>query len=197
VGNLSGCCDVNPGLFLFLHSNHFRHRMHLYLIILRILHITFGVFWAGTAFLMVLFIFPAVKKAGPDGGKILQAITGTNRFPQALAFVAAVTVITGFLLMWQLSNGFTPEWFESKYGMSLGTGGIAATIAFLQVILINIPSFNRGGAIMKNVAASGGVPSEEQRQELMVIRNRVILSTKLIAFWLALAVITMAGARYF
>jgi hypothetical protein len=154
-------------------------------------------FLGGPAFLMVFYIFPAVKKGGPEGGKILQAITATNKFPQALALAATITVTTGFLLMWQLSNGFTPQWFESKYGMSLGTGGIAATIAFLQVVLINIPSFNRTGTIMKAVASKAGVPSEEQRQELMQIRSKVIFSTRLIAFWLALAVITMAGARYF
>jgi hypothetical protein len=171
--------------------------MHLYLLTLRILHITFGVFWAGTAFLMVFYIFPAVKRAGTEGSKILQAITATNKFPQTLALAATITVATGFLLMRQLSNGFTPEWFGSKYGMSLATGGIAATIAFLQVVLINIPSFNRTSTIMKTVAATGGVPSEEQRLELKKIGHRVIFSTKLIAFWLALAVITMAGARYF
>lgn len=132
--------------------------MYIYLLILRVLHIVSGVFWAGTAFLMVLYIFPAVKRSGPDGGKILQAITGTNRFPQAIALASAITVITGVLLMWHLSNGFAAEWFESKYGMSLAIGGLAATIAFLQVVLINMPSIKRTEDIMRTVTSNGGVP---------------------------------------
>src|SRR5687768_7076227 len=102
--------------------------MHYYLIILRILHIAFGILWAGTALLMVFYIFPAVEKAGAEGGKIMQAITGTNKFPQVLTAAATITVVTGYLMMWQLSAGFTPAWFQSKYGMSLGMGGFTALI---------------------------------------------------------------------
>jgi hypothetical protein len=46
-------------------------------------------------------------------------------------------------------------------------------------------------------AARGGVPTEAERGELMRIRSRVYTSTKLIALFLAITVITMAGARYF
>jgi hypothetical protein len=171
--------------------------MHIYLLVLRIIHITCGVFWAGTALLMVFYIFPAVGRSGPDGGKIMQAITGTNKFPQVLTLVATLTLLSGYLLLWQLSAGFTPAWFTSKYGMALSTGGFTATIAFLQVMFINLPTIKRTQAIGQMVASKGGTPSEEQRTELMKLRNRVFLSTRWIAAWLLIAVITMAGARYF
>jgi len=171
--------------------------MYTYLLILRILHIVCGVFWTGTALVMVFYIFPAVERSGPEGGKIMQAITGTNKFPQVITLVAAVTVTTGYLLMWQLSAGFTPSWFSSKYGMSLGIGGLAALIAFLQALFINLPTIRRSQGIARQIASNGGVPSEEHRSMLMKLRNRVFLSTRLIAFWLIIAVITMAGARYF
>ena len=39
--------------------------------------------------------------------------------------------------------------------------------------------------------------SEEERVELLKISKRVFLSTRWIAFWLIIAIVTMAGARYF
>src|SRR5687767_5651051 len=151
--------------------------MYTYLLILRILHIACGVFWAGTALVMVFYIFPAVERAGADGGKILQAITGTNKFPQVLALVSAVTVATGLLLMWHLSSGFTPSWFTSKYGMSLAIGGFTALIAFFQAVFINRPSIMRSESIMHFVAQRNGVPTDQERNELMRIREKVFFST--------------------
>jgi putative copper export protein len=171
--------------------------MYIYLLILRILHIACGIFWTGTALMMVFYIFPAVARSGPDGGKIMQAITNTNKFPNVISLVATVTVLTGYLLMWQLSAGFTPAWFSSRYGIALSIGGFTASIAFVQVILINRPGIIRMQAIGKAVAAKGGVPSDAETNEVGKIRQRIIQSTRLIAFWLIITVVTMAGARYF
>ncbi len=171
--------------------------MYIYLLVLRLLHIGCGIMWAGTALMMVFYIFPAVERSGPDGGKILQAITGTNRFPQMITVVSSLTIITGFLLIWQLSSGFSAEWFSSKSGRSLAIGGSVSFIAFLQVVLINLPAILRTQTIGKSVAAKVGIPSEEERDELLKNRKRVFLSTRWIAFWLIIAIVTMAGARYF
>jgi hypothetical protein len=153
--------------------------------------------WTGTAFVMALYVFPAVIKSGTDGGKMMQAITGTNKFPTMLAIVSTVTIITGYLLMWQLSAGFNPAWFESKYGMSLGIGGGFALIAYFMAVFINRPGINRMQAIIAGAAARGGAPSAPERDELMTIRTRVYTSTRWLAIFLAIAVIAMAGARYF
>jgi hypothetical protein len=171
--------------------------MHTYLVILRILHIACGVMWAGTAFIMAFYIFPAVNKSGPDGPKMMQAISGTNKFPLMLMIVSTLTLLSGFLLMWQLSAGFNGAWFLSKYGMSLAIGGGAALIAFLQGFAINRPALLRMQAIGAAVAAAGKGPSEQERVELLSIRSRIYFSSLLIAGWLLVAVVTMAGARYF
>lgn len=146
---------------------------------------------------MTFFVFPAVETSGPEGGKILSAITGTNRFPQVLTWVSALTVLTGYLMMWHLSGGFALGWFTTRYGMSLALGGATALIAFLQVFFINRPGIYRVQSIGRDVAAKGGVPSDEERNEMMKIRKRVVLSTRWIAFWLMISIVSMAGARYF
>jgi uncharacterized membrane protein len=171
--------------------------MYYYLLTLRILHIACGVMWAGTAFLLALYIFPAIIRSGPDGGKMMQAITSTNKFPVVLTLASLITVLSGLLLMWQLSAGFNGAWFGTKYGMALSTGGLTALIAFLQAFFINRPGVLRMQAIAGAAAAKGGPPSEADRSELQRIRDRVYLSTKWIGVWLLIAVVMMAGARYF
>lgn len=171
--------------------------MHYYLLILRILHIGCGVFWSGTILMLAFYIFPAVEKAGPEGGKIAQAITGVNKFAAVLALTATITILSGLLLMWELSNGFTSSWFESKYGSALGAGGLFALIAYIQGMIINRPGVMRMQAIGEAIAAKGGPPSPEQQRELAMLRKRVMTSTRFLALWIIIAVVTMAGARYF
>jgi uncharacterized membrane protein len=170
--------------------------MYIYLLILRILHIGCGVFWAGTALFLAFFVFPAVIKAGPDGSKITQAIMGTNKMPTVMTFISFITVLTGILLMWNLSAGFTAEWFTYKYGISLTIGGITATIAFFQALLINRPGAMRMQAVGQAIAKRGGPPTPEEQQEMGKLRARIFLSTRWIAVWIIISVVTMGVARY-
>jgi uncharacterized membrane protein len=170
--------------------------MYIFLLTLRIIHIACGVFWAGSILFLTFYVFPAVERSGPDGGKIMQAITGTNKFAQVLALTALLTILSGVLLIWKLSGGFTPDWFSTNYGLSLTTGGTFAIVAFVQGMAINRPGVARMEKIAKEIGSRGGPPSESERAEMMKIRNRIILSSRLMALWLSVAVITMAIARY-
>jgi len=99
--------------------------MYIYLLILRLLHISCGVFWAGTAMFLAFYVFPAVIKAGPDGPKIMQAIMGT-KMPTVMTFISFITVLTGTLLMWNLSQASQPvgllrntEWHLQRVALRL------------------------------------------------------------------------------
>lgn len=158
--------------------------MYLYLLVLRIVHIACGVFWAGTAIFMVFYIFPAAKKAGADGGKIMQAVTGTNKFPEVVVLTAFITVIAGVLLIWHLSAGFTFVWVDSSYGIALSIGGVTALIAFLQALLINMPAIRHTKAISRVITVKGGNRPWKSGGTLMALRKRNFFSTRLIAFCL-------------
>ena len=170
--------------------------MYLYLLLLRLIHISCGVFWAGGALFLAVFVFPAIVKAGPDGGKITQAIMSTNKLPTVLTVMGLVTVLSGILLMYQISAGFTADWFTSRYAFSLTLGGITAIIAFLQGIIINRPGAMKMQVIGKTIAMRGGPPTPEEQAELMKIRSRIILSTQWIAAWVIISIASMGIARY-
>ena len=170
--------------------------MYVLLLLLRIIHIGCGVFWAGSILFLAFYVFPAVQRSGPDGGKFMQAISSTNRFAQVLPLMALLTILSGAVLMWRQSGEFTPEWFATKYGLSLTIGGALAVIALIQGMSVNKPAVTRIERIGQRIQAHGGVPNDAERAEMIALRARVIGSTQLLAVWLSLAVIAMAIARY-
>ena len=170
--------------------------MYTYLLVLRLVHILCGAAWAGTALFLAFYVFPAVIRSGPDGPRIMQAISTTNKFPVAITVVSTLTVVSGLLLVWHLSYGFTPSWFRTPYGASLGIGGLLALVAYIQALFINRPGVNRVQAIGIVVAQRGTSPNEGERAELSRLRDKLYLSTRLIALWLTISVAAMAVARY-
>ena len=166
-----------------------------YMLILRVLHIGFGVFWAGSAIFFALYVMPSLKAAGPDGMKFMQAL-GRSGYPIAAMISAIITIVAGFLLIWKLSGGFQSEWFGSWYARTLTSGGGLALIAFIIGFTINRPSAARINKIGQQIAAQGGTPTQEQVGEMMALRKRIFSATNYIAVLLALAILSMSIFRY-
>lgn len=167
-----------------------------YLVILRIVHIVGGVFWAGTLGFQAWYIIPAVKALGPDGSKFSQQLTKTRRFPLVMAIVAGLTTLSGILMMAKLSNGFQSAWFDSYYAKTLSIGGVLAIVAYTIGLSVNIPSITRMTAIGRAAAAAGGPPSPEQMTQLQRLRKRLFRAVQIIAVLLFLAVACMSTAQY-
>jgi hypothetical protein len=166
-----------------------------YIIILRLLHIGFGVFWAGSVIFFALFIMPSLKAAGPDGAKFMQAL-GKSGYPIAAMIAALITIISGFLLIWKLSHGFEPMWFKSWYARILTTGAAIAIIAFIIGFFINRPSAARINKIGEAIAKQGAGPTPEQMNEMMLLRKKIFKATNYIALLLALTIVSMSIFRY-
>jgi hypothetical protein len=66
-------------------------------LILRFLHVFLGVFWAGSGLFLAFFLGPAVKAAGPDGGKVMGQLSA-SKWPVAIAASALLSTLAGFAL---------------------------------------------------------------------------------------------------
>jgi uncharacterized membrane protein len=170
--------------------------MHEYLFVLRLVHIALGIFWAGSVMLMAWFIMPAARKAGPEGGKMIAAITGTNHFPIVLNVSALLSVIAGCLLIWELSGGLQSGWMGSKMGICFSTGGILAIIALFLGTFVNRPTIMKLNKMRGEIAQSGNPPSDVQKATLERLGKRMYMATQMLAGLLALCVILMSVARY-
>jgi hypothetical protein len=167
-----------------------------YLLILRLLHIGCGIFWAGTAIYVAFFVEPAVTALGNDGTKFMQQLVKTNRFPVVMLLVALITVTAGILLIWRLSGGLQTQWLSTRYGTVLTTGGVLAIIAFIIGFLVARPASMRMAKIGKAITVAGGPPTPAQIEELKLLGKRLSIAGRVIAILLIFAVIGMSVFRY-
>lgn len=165
--------------------------MDFYLLLLRIVHIIGGVFWAGSAFMLVRFVAPAVTLAGPEGAKFMQRLVLGTRFVVVTATAAGLTVLTGLLLYWRASGGLRGEWMATGTGVMFTIGGLAGLIALF--------TGSATGTNSRKLATLGaslqGPPSPEQAAEIAMLQNRLSNLGSATSILLLLVLIAMATAQ--
>ncbi|MDH5803643.1 MAG: hypothetical protein OEZ54_00565 [Gemmatimonadota bacterium] len=170
--------------------------MEAYLILLRIVHILFGVFWAGAILFMAIFIEPSVREAGPAGGQVMQGLQ-RRKFMTVMPWIAFFTLLSGLLLMDRMAGGDHAGYFGSPVGMAIGMGFVLSTVAFLLGIFVMRPAAMKAGALAAKLQAgtADGDP-ESVKAEIVAFQARSRIALRTIAVLLALTVITMAVGRY-
>ncbi len=166
------------------------------MLVLRLLHVLAGVFWAGTLMFTALLLGPAVGDAGPEGGKVMAALQ-KRRFMDIMPAVALVTIVSGIWLFWRVSNGLDPAYFKAPAGHALATGGVLALIAFIVGVGMVRPGMMQVGARSQALAQMPAGPERDQQQAaLQQLRRRSMNAGRVVAVLLALATVLMAVARY-
>jgi hypothetical protein len=167
----------------------------IWTLVLRLLHVGLGVFWAGAMLFATFFLMPSLAEAGPDGAKVMAGLQ-RRRLLDVLPVVALITIATGFWMYFRIAAQ-SPEWARSSTGMALGIGGASAVLALLLGLTIMRPAQNRVGQLAARMAS---LPEGPDRAavglELSPLRRRIAGTSKVIAGLLIVSVITMAVARY-
>jgi hypothetical protein len=170
--------------------------MNMDYIILRVIHLVCGVYWAGTLFFLVTLLQPSVAEAGPEGGKVVQALM-RRRFLDIVPIMAAMTILSGLELFRRISGGFSSAWMASRPGMTLTTGVVAALVAFTIGMTVLRPSAKRTGPLAQSAQQMPeGAEREAALAEVQRLRRRTAIGGRWVAALLAVAVIGMAVFRY-
>jgi uncharacterized membrane protein len=165
------------------------------IIVLRIVHIFFGVFWAGAVMFLNLLVGPSITAAGPDGFKVMRELN-KRRFMHAILGSGAFNILSGLDLMRRDSANFSSGWFHSPMGMGLSTGMLAAIIAFLIGLLAINPAMKRLGALSGQMMAAPPEARPAMVPQVEAARARLIAFGKVGMLFLVIAVLAMATARY-
>jgi hypothetical protein len=166
------------------------------LILLRLIHILSGVFWAGTAMFNAAFLIPAVRALGPAGGPVMQEIAGKRKLPVYFLVAGLLTVLSGFGLYWHDSQGFTNGFMRSRGGMTFGIGAVLALVAVFLGIFVVTPAAMRAGKLGAAIAAGGKPPTPEQAAEMQQLQATLGKMALVAAGLLTLTTIAMAVGRY-
>ena len=165
-------------------------------IVLRIVHILAGVFWAGATFSFARYIEPNATALGPDGMKFLQRLAAKTAYTHAMMGAGLATVVAGLALMWIDSGGFKPAWMGSGMGIVLSVGMLTGLLAAVIGIVVAAVNAKRLGGIANAIEAQGAPPTAEQTAQIAMLKGRLTAGGRWAAVLLLVTVICMAAARY-
>ncbi|MGH7523832.1 MAG: hypothetical protein ACREK8_05970 [Gemmatimonadales bacterium] len=165
------------------------------MIILRLVHIGCGVFWAGGVLFLNFIVGPAIGAAGPDGAKVMLELHRRHYIDKILV-VALLTILSGLELMRRDSAGFQGAWFHSSFGIGISTGMLGAIIAFLVGVILIKPATVRMARLGGEMASAAPEARAALGVELAAARGRLIASGAVGSIFVLIAVFAMAVARY-
>ena len=165
------------------------------LIFLRVVHVVGGVFWAGAILFVTHFLEPAVRDAGPDGAKVMQALQ-KRRYLDVMPAVAALTLVSGFWLYFRTFGRVHPGPGASGVELVLAVGGLASLAAFAVGVSVMRPSAIRVGRLGAQLAQVPAERKEVLAAELARLRVRLRVAGRVVAALLGVAIVCMAVGRY-
>jgi hypothetical protein len=165
-------------------------------IVLRIVHILAGVFWVGSAYVLVFFVAPTAAELGPDGGRFMAGLNQRRKLPGYSAVSAYLTILAGLILYWRSSDGLDPDWIASGPGIAFTIGGVAAILALVLGAAVIGPTARRLGPLSAQVGAAQGPPWPEAVAGLQRLGARMRSASVAVVVLLTAAVVAMAVARY-
>lgn len=166
------------------------------MIVLRVIHIVAGVFWAGTAMAIAWFVLPASQAMGQPGGAFMQQLMFRQRLRAFVSGAMILTILSGLTMYGWLAMEAGGAWARSRMAMTLGIGAVAAIIAGGIGSGVVGRVGRKMAALGATIQASGSPPTDAQKAELESYQRRMRSAFRIIAVLLVIAVITMAVARY-
>jgi hypothetical protein len=163
------------------------------MLVLNVIHILAGAFWAGSALLLTFFILPAVSAAGPQGGAVLEKLTQETRFPMAMALGGALTVLSGLVMYWLVSGGLSAAWISSPHGIAISVGAVAGIGCAIAGGAVAGRATKRLGALVEEHA--GKTPTAEQQAEMDRLKATMRQGSVLSSLFILVALIGMGLAR--
>lgn len=164
-------------------------------ILLRLIHILAGIFWAGAAFMVAGLLVPTARSLGRDGGRFMEHLTERRRMPAFFGIAMLLTVLSGFWLYARNAAASGGAWPSSAPGIGYGVGALAAILGGLVGMLLAGRLARRMTVVGQQAAAAGGL-SAEQQAEMARLQARIAMATWVAAALLAVAAGAMAIARY-
>lgn len=155
------------------------------IVVLRILHILAGVFWAGAAVYLALVLEPKLRSLGNEiESEVLRAISKLNSLWITLS--AVITIAAGFALISRTPGHSFGELFDSGWGTAIGIGLVASLLAF----------FLSGWVGANTAKLRRALLEPDTMAALQPLRTRIVIGSRINAVLVVVAVGTMAAARF-
>ena len=163
----------------------------LYLFVsLRSLHILVAALWLGTVTLLTMLLMPAMGNLAPE----VTSRLARGKFLPYVASIGGTTVLSGLLLYWHLTNGFSAVGVGSKAGITFGIGGALGLTA--AIIGAGVVGKSAKRVAELHQAADASARSSETLKEMDTLRRRLTGGGRLVVALLVAALILMTFGHY-
>jgi uncharacterized membrane protein len=170
--------------------------MNYVTIVLRLLHIFGGVYWAGAAWFMAFFVEPTMRAAGPGAQPFMQKLMEGGRLSMSISIAAIVTVLAGGFLYFMIwFRG--PDSLTSPMVLGFTIGAVIGLVALGVGGGVTGPTSVKMGKLGAEIAAGGKPPTPEQMEQMKALQTRLAMAGRWTAWLTAAALFFMATARYF
>lgn len=169
--------------------------MDIFYILLRVIHIFSGIFWAGGAVTFALFVSPSVAATLPESQKFMAYFVQQRHFLDSVVGASLTTVLAGILLYYRDTSGLQGNVVFSLWGLSFTIGALVGISAFLVLLFMVRPLTAQFFALGKEIQMAGKPPTPEQVGKMQAIRARLTSLGLLGVGLLAVTVLGMVLAR--
>ena len=166
--------------------------MNFEMIILRLLHIVFGVFWAGSAIFFAFILQPRLRTLDPAVQRPVMGALVPVMGP-ALIGSAVITILAGITLALRLRWGHLDTFLSTGWGWAILIGFVVS-IGALSSGVTTIVKANRMLSLGRSIG--GRPPTPEEANELQGISARLPRMARTTAILVLIAVGAMAAARF-
>ena len=161
------------------------------LIALRLIHITFGVFWAGSAIFFAVILQPRLETLEPAvRGQVMAALVPV--MGPALIGSAVITIAAGLTLALRLHWGNLEIYMDTAWGRAIFVGFVAS-IGAISTGVITVINANRMIRLSRAVAT--GSASPEDAGQMQRIGARLPRLARGTAVMVLVAIGAMASAE--
>jgi hypothetical protein len=165
------------------------------MIILNLVHIISGVFWGGAVLLLAACIIPAANAAGPAGSAFMHKLMVETRFAMAMGIGGGLTMLSGLVMYWLVSNGISSAWLSSTHGILISIGGTAGIATAVMGGISSKHAGKRLSLLIGEIDAAGSAPTEVQSAEMQQLKLKLRRSSVYSAVLMLVVITCMALAR--
>ncbi len=165
------------------------------IIILRLIHIFAGVFWAGAAFMMVSYVEPSVRASGTIGQQFMRQLGLKSTYSIAMAATATLSALSG-LLLYDLIFNLSFDILSTTRGLVIIIGALAGLAAWITGFAVQFRSISKMKKLNEEIEAGDGPPSPEQLATMQALGQKVSLGGRITVVLLVIALIGMSTAEY-
>jgi hypothetical protein len=166
------------------------------MIVLRLIHLFSGIFWAGAAALLAWFVLPAQSAIGQAGMAFMQELMLRRRLRAYVNTAIILTLVSGIVMYARLAMTAHGVWAASTAAKVLGVGAVAAIIAGAIGGMVGGSTARKIGELGARIQAGGGPPTDAQSGEMAALQARAQRALRIVAALLLITIATMASARY-